>query len=229
MSSLLTIDPLKRPTAEQILLRLNVKGNKVGGSSEPQHQRHVSIKHRSSMENLNLICTDIAQAGSPDNEEKEDNNFATEGRANKKKPSADAKKAALNSKGENKGDLLDIITSFQDKTNDVAKQVNDVADDVEKLSLNKKSEEPETTTNHTRDSVTTSDNVASRTLKLVAVGDHGIGKTNLLNSFNPDLRLSVYQPRVLQNYELEVRVGNTVHRVALCDTEGQEEFTRLRY
>ena len=227
MSSLLTIDPLKRPTAEQMLLRLNVKGNKVGGSSEPQHQRHVSIKHRSSMENLNLICTDIAQAGSPDNEEKEDNNFATAGRANKKKPSADAKKAALNSKGENKGDLLDDITSFQDKTY-VAKQVNNVADDVEKLSLNKKSEEPETTTDHTRDSVTTSDDVAPRTLKLVAVGDHGIGKTNLLNSFNPDIRLSVYEPMVLENYELEVRVGDTVHQVRLFNTEGQEEFSRLR-
>ena len=240
VSSLLTTDPRKRPTAEQMLLRLNVKGNKVGDRSEPQHQKHVGIKHRPTVkpppppaiqlvdapENLNPICTEIAQAGSPDDAEKEGSNFATVKRANKK-PSADAIKAALNSKGENKGDLLDDITSFQDKTY-VAKQVNNVADDVEKLSLNKKSEEPETTTDHTRDSVTTSDDVAPRTLKLVAVGDHGIGKTNLLNSFNPDIRLSVYEPMVLENYELEVRVGDTVHQVRLFNTEGQEEFSRLR-
>ena len=40
MSSLLTTDPQRRPTAEQVLLRLNEERNKVGGSPEPQYQKH---------------------------------------------------------------------------------------------------------------------------------------------------------------------------------------------
>ena len=106
-------------------------------------------------------------AGGADKEEKDDGgDFETVKKINKKKQSAAAKKAALNSKGEKKGDLLDVITSFQDKTNnDVTKQVNDVTDDVEKLSLNKSESEAaasEPATNHTRDSATPSDDVAPK-------------------------------------------------------------------
>ena len=81
-----------------------------------------------------------------------------------KAKAAAAKKAALNSKGEKKGDLLDVITSIGDKTNDLVKQVNDVTDDVEKLTLNKRAEEvlPESTNNHVRDSVSPSDEVAPK-------------------------------------------------------------------
>ena len=103
-------------------------------------------------------------AGSPDKEEKDDSQDGDIKKGNKKKQSAAAKKAALNSKGEKKGDLLDVITSIGDKTNDFAKQVNDVTDDVEKLSLNKKADEhlPESTNNHVRDSVTPSNDLAPK-------------------------------------------------------------------
>ena len=41
VASLLTTDPGRRPTAEQLLLRLNGERDEVSGSSKPQYQRPV--------------------------------------------------------------------------------------------------------------------------------------------------------------------------------------------
>ena len=70
-----------------------------------------------------------AAAGEAD---KEDEGFV-DVKSKKKKPSAAAKKAALNSKSEKKGDLLDQITTIQDNKD----SVNDVADQMESMSLTK--------------------------------------------------------------------------------------------
>jgi len=111
-----------------------------------------------------VINKKAAGSPSPDKEEKDDSQDGDIKKGNKKKQSAAAKKAALNSKGEKKGDLLDVITSIGDKTNEFVKQVNDVTDDVEKLTLNKRAEEhlPESTNNHVRESVSPSDDVAPK-------------------------------------------------------------------
>ena len=45
VSSLLTTEPQRRPTAENLLLRLTDESNKVGGGSEPQYQRHLEQDH----------------------------------------------------------------------------------------------------------------------------------------------------------------------------------------
>ena len=41
VASLLTTDPGRRPTAEQLLLRLNGERDDASGRSKPQHQRRV--------------------------------------------------------------------------------------------------------------------------------------------------------------------------------------------
>ena len=56
----------------------------------------------------------------------------------KKKPSTAAKKAALNSKGEKKGDLLDVFTTTDDtnvKPEEIKKDVEEVADGIENISI----------------------------------------------------------------------------------------------
>ena len=61
----------------------------------------------------------------------------------KKKPSTAAKKAALNSKGEKKGDLLDVFTSIEDsqaKPEEIKKEVAELVDGIEDLSISKSAE-----------------------------------------------------------------------------------------
>ena len=92
-----------------------------------------------------VINKKAAAGGVPaDNESKDDTDAFEVAKNKKKKPSAAAKKAALNSKGEKKGDLLDVITSIQDpkqETENTPADINDVVDGLDKMSLNKPAEE----------------------------------------------------------------------------------------
>ena len=65
-------------------------------------------------------------------------------------------------------------------------------------------------------------------LKLVVVGDGGVGKTSLLLSFTTDTFPADYVPTVFENYTADIAVADTVRRVTLFDTAGQEEFDKLR-
>merc|ERR1719282_626956 len=90
-----------------------------------------------------VINKKAAAGGVPADNDSKDDADAFEV-AKKKKPSAAAKKAALNSKGEKKGDLLDVITSIQDpkqETENTPADINDVVDGLDKMSLNKPAEE----------------------------------------------------------------------------------------
>ena len=82
-----------------------------------------------------------AAAGTTPEADHEEEPFEHSKSGKKKKPSAAEKKRALNSKGEKKGDLLDVITSIQDKSDDAV--VNDVADAVEKMSITQPAEAAE--------------------------------------------------------------------------------------
>ena len=88
------------------------------------------------------------KAGESDKKEEELPN------SRKKKPSTAAKKAALNSKAEKKGDLLDVFTSLEDsqaKPEEASKEVAELADGIEELSISKPAETipaPEAVENH---------------------------------------------------------------------------------
>lgn len=77
------------------------------------------------------------KAGESDKKEEELPN------SRKKKPSTAAKKAALNSKGEKKGDLLDVFTSIEDsqaKPEEINKEVAELVDGIEDMSISKAAE-----------------------------------------------------------------------------------------
>ena len=75
-------------------------------------------------------------------------------KSRKKKPSTAAKKAALNSKGEKKGDLLDVFTAIDESKathDDVNKDVDEVREGIENISISNSVEPasiPEVVENH---------------------------------------------------------------------------------
>eukprot|EP01130_Rhizamoeba_saxonica_P010906 TRINITY_DN44_c0_g1_i2.p1 TRINITY_DN44_c0_g1~~TRINITY_DN44_c0_g1_i2.p1 ORF type:complete len:118 (-),score=19.28 TRINITY_DN44_c0_g1_i2:388-741(-) len=64
-------------------------------------------------------------------------------------------------------------------------------------------------------------------LKIVAVGDGGIGKTSLLMTFLNNEFPENYVPTIFDNYSTNIEVGEKVVVVSLWDTAGQEDYGML--
>lgn len=68
----------------------------------------------------------------------------------------------------------------------------------------------------------------SENLKLVVVGDGAVGKTSLLMAYLNGTFSNAYTPTVFENFTATIKTRNTEHKLLLCDTAGQEEYSRLR-
>ncbi|PRT52785.1 GTP-binding protein RHO4 [Wickerhamiella sorbophila] len=65
-------------------------------------------------------------------------------------------------------------------------------------------------------------------IKLVCVGDGGIGKTSLLSRYISGEFPKDYVPTVFENYIRNISFNGLKVELALWDTAGQEEYDRLR-
>ena len=65
-------------------------------------------------------------------------------------------------------------------------------------------------------------------VKIVVIGDGGIGKTSLLVTYSTDAFPTKHVPTVFDNYEDDVTVDGHIIKMELWDTAGQEEYDRLR-
>ena len=61
-------------------------------------------------------------------------------------------------------------------------------------------------------------------LKLVVVGDGTVGKTCILERYSKDEFPKGYVPTIFDNFNLQLMVNETLVKLGLWDTAGQEEY-----
>jgi Ras-related C3 botulinum toxin substrate 1 len=69
---------------------------------------------------------------------------------------------------------------------------------------------------------------AGQNLKLVIIGDDGVGKTSLLIAYTTNAFLDQDVPSVYDNYTVNVAVKGRSINIGLWDTSGKESYDRLR-
>ena len=67
-----------------------------------------------------------------------------------------------------------------------------------------------------------------KSIKLVVVGDDGVGKTSMLFSYTSNGFPKEYVPTVFDNYVKDFVIHGKNVFLGLWDTSGQEEFNTLR-
>ncbi|XP_027208718.2 ras-related C3 botulinum toxin substrate 1 isoform X4 [Penaeus vannamei] len=70
--------------------------------------------------------------------------------------------------------------------------------------------------------------IMSKNLKIVTVGDGGVGKTSLLVAYTQGSFSDVHEPTVFENYSGEMVFDGTHYNFTLWDTAGQEHYDRCR-
>ncbi|KAF8190337.1 P-loop containing nucleoside triphosphate hydrolase protein [Mycena galopus ATCC 62051] len=66
------------------------------------------------------------------------------------------------------------------------------------------------------------------TKKLTIVGDYSVGKTTMLITFTMKFFPSDYVPYIIDNHLATVEVQGATHQLILWDTDGEEDYDRLR-
>jgi len=65
-------------------------------------------------------------------------------------------------------------------------------------------------------------------IKFVVVGDHGVGKSSILDTFTRNIFDPQYRFVVFDNYGVSLKVDGKKKSIGMWDTNGQEDYDRLR-
>ena len=65
-------------------------------------------------------------------------------------------------------------------------------------------------------------------IKMVVIGDGGVGKTSLIKCYINDQFPEEHVPTVLDCYRTEVQIDNKALTLQIWDSAGQDDYSRLR-